>query len=94
MYVFNFFNRFISTKVPHKGTVIETGIYKTVKNDFQLFLAHVFLQSINIAFSCMDALLNNFYRWSSNDNQFSIIIPKRVTKFSDSISLLLIWSFS
>ena len=45
MYVVNIFNRFISTKVPHKGAVIETGIYKTVKNNYQLFLARVFLQS-------------------------------------------------
>ena len=45
MYVFNFFNRFINTKVPHKEAVTEIGIYKTVKNDFQLFLAYVFLQS-------------------------------------------------
>ena len=45
MYVFNFLNRFISTKVPQKGAVIEIGIYKPVKNNFQLFLAHVFLQS-------------------------------------------------
>ena len=44
MYVFNFFNEFISTKVPHKGAVIKIEIYKTVRNNFQLFLAHVFLQ--------------------------------------------------
>ena len=31
--------------MPQKGAVTETGIYKTVKNNFQLFLGHVFLQS-------------------------------------------------
>ena len=36
---------FISIKVPHKGAVVEIRRYKTVKNNFQLFLAHVFLQS-------------------------------------------------
>ena len=45
MYAFDFFNRFISTKVPHKAAIIEIGIYKTVKNNWQLFLAHLFLQS-------------------------------------------------
>ena len=44
MHVFSFI-RFISTKVPHKGAVIEIRIYKTVKKNFQLFLAHDFLQS-------------------------------------------------
>ena len=43
--VFIFFNRFISTNVPYKEKIIEIGIYKTVKNNLQLFLAHVFLQS-------------------------------------------------
>ena len=50
--------------------------------------------SLNIAFSCIDALLHSFEIWSSNDNWLSIVIPKRVTKFSDLISLLSIWSFS
>ena len=45
MYVFNFFNRFIGTKVPHKRPGIEIKIYKTVKNNFKIFLAHVFPQS-------------------------------------------------
>ena len=77
----------------HKGTVIEIGIYKTVKNNFQFFLLMYFF-SLNIAFSCIDALLHSFEIWSSNDNWLSIVIPKRVTKFSDLISLLSIWSFS
>ena len=29
----------------HKGAIIEIGIYKTGKNNFQLFLAHELLQS-------------------------------------------------
>ena len=45
MYFFIFFNRFISTKVPHKGAVIEIGTYKTAKDNFQPFLTKVFLQS-------------------------------------------------
>ena len=93
MYVSNFFNRFINTKVTHKEAVIEIGIYESVKNNFQLFWLMYFF-SLNIAFSCMGALLYSFEIWSSNDNRLSIVIPKRVTKFSDSISLLSIWSFS
>ena len=92
MYFVNFFSRFISTKVPHKGAVIENGIYKTVRDNFQLFLAY--FSSLDIAFSCIDAMLHSFEIWSSNDNRLSIVIPKRVTEFSDSISLLLTWSFS
>ena len=45
MYVFNIFRRFIGTKVPHKEPVIEMGISRTVRSNFQLFLAHVFFQS-------------------------------------------------
>ena len=45
IYVFNFFKRFINTKVPYKGAVIKIGVYKTVKNNFKLLSAHVLLQS-------------------------------------------------
>ena len=45
MYVFNIFKRFIGTKVPHKEPVIEMGISRTVRSNFQLFLADVFFQS-------------------------------------------------
>ena len=76
MNVFNFFNRFISTKVPHKRAVIEIGIYKTgiytTSNSFWL----MYFFSLNIAFSCMDALSHSFEIWSSNDNRLSIVIPK------------------
>ena len=80
MYVFYFFNRVISTKVPHNGAVIEIGIYKTVKNNFQLFLAHLFLQS-EFLFSSIDALLHSFEIWSSNGNQLSVVMLKRATQF-------------
>ena len=43
MYVLDFFNRF--TQALHKGAVIEIEIRKTVKNNFQFFLARVFLRS-------------------------------------------------
>ena len=49
--------------------------------------------SVNIAFSCMDALSHNFKIWSSNDIRLSIVIPKRGTEFSDSISLLSIRTY-
>ena len=93
MYVFYFFNRVISTKVPHKGAVIEIGIYKTVKDNFQLFLAHLFLQS-EFLFSSINALLHSFEIWSSNGNQLSVVMLKRATQFWDLILLLSMWSFS
>ena len=49
--------------------------------------------SLNIAFSCISVLLHSFQIWLSNDNRLSIVIPKRVTEFSDLILLLQIWSF-
>ena len=53
---------------------------------------HFFI--LNIDFSCMNVLLDIFKIWSTSDNRLSIAIPQRVAKFSDSVSLLSIWSFS
>ena len=66
---------------------------KLLRATFNSFWPMYFL-SVNIAFSCMDALSHNFKIWSSNDNRLSIVIPKRVTEFSGSISLLSFWSIS
>ena len=65
-------------------------LLRTTSNSFWL----MYFFSMNIAFSCIDALLHSFEIWSSNDNRLSIVIPKRVTEFSDLISLLSIWSVS
>ena len=87
MYVFNFFNRFVTTKLLQKRIVIEIGIYKkllrTTSNSFWLMY-----------FFSIVCLLHSFEISSSNENQLSIVIPNRVIQFSDSISLLSIWSFN
>ena len=66
---------------------------KLLRATFSSFWLMYFFR-LNKAFSCMDVLLHSFEIWLSNDNWLSIVIPKRVTDFSDSISLLSIWSFS
>ena len=87
MYVFNFFNRSVTTKLPQKRIVIEIGINKkllrTTSNSFWLMY---FFSNV--------CLLHSFEIWSSNDNRLSIVIPSRVIEFSDSIALLSIWSFN
>ena len=82
MYVSNFLNRFITTKVLHKGAVIEIRKYKTVKNTSNSFWLMYFF-SLDIAFSCIDTLLHSFEIESSNDNQLSIVTSKKVAKFAD-----------
>ena len=87
MYVFNFFNRSVTTKLPHKRIIIEIGINKkllrTTSNSFWLMY---FFSNV--------CLLHSFEMWSSNGNRLSIVIPNRVIEFSDSITLLSIWSFN
>ena len=87
MYVFNFFNRFVTTKLLQRRIVIEIGIYKkllrTTSNSFWLMY---FFSSF--------CLLHSFEIWSSNDDRLSVVIPNRALEFSDSISLLSIWSFN
>ena len=48
----------------------------------------MYVFSLNIAFSCINVLSHSFEIWLSNDNRLSIVIPKRVTEFSDLILLL------
>ena len=65
-------------------------LLRTTSNSFWLMCFF----SLNIAFSSIDALLHSFEIWSSNGNRLSVVVPKRITEFSDLISFLLIWSFS
>ena len=90
-YIFSFFKRYLILKCHSRGHKLE--YIKLLKTSYSSSW-HKYFFSLNIVFSCMDALLHKFETWSSNDNQLSIVITWRVTEFSDLISLLSIWSCS
>ena len=93
MYVFNFSIDLLVIKCNTRVQKLKLEYIKLLRTTSNSFWLMYFF-SLDIGFSCIDALLHSFEIWSSNDNRLSIVIPKRVTEFSDLISLSSIRSFS